>query len=210
MRSVPIHASVPFHVIVAFRTVFFQFSPNGIGLAFALFTNRTKQLRVNPNLRLFVCRIRSSDRRCNVSRDCIIGNGQQNAVSDICLCTDAEITQQHSEQLLFILCGNFYAAWERCMMQNETELEGHFGQDLDDMYRIRILHQVFVQRVMRRDVVRTENAAVFAAFGKHGIKEDIAAFENILIKLFYVFVTNAFVFEYFTKEINDSGAAVRK
>ena len=43
-----------------------------------------------------------------------------------------------------------------------------------------------------------------------GIKEDIAAFENILIKLFYVFVTNAFVFVYFTKEINDSGASVRK
>lgn len=71
-------------------------------------------------------------------RDRTIGNGQQNAVSDICLCTDAEITQQHSEQLLFILCGNFYAAWERCMMQNETELEGHSGQNLDDMYRIRI------------------------------------------------------------------------
>lgn len=202
--------SVPFHVIVAFRTVFFQFSPNGIGLAFALFTNRTKQLRINPNFRLFGCSIRSSGRRCNVSRDCIIGNGQQNAVSDICFCTDAEITQQHLEQFLFILCGNFYAARECCGMQNETELEGHSGQNLDDMYRIRILHQVFVQRVMRRDIVRTENAAVFAAFGKHGIKEDVAAFENILIKLFYVFVTNAFVFEYFTKEINDSGTAVRK
>ena len=174
MRSVPIHASVPFHVIVAFRTVFFQFSPNGIGLAFALFTNRTKQLRVNPNFRLFVCRIRSFGRRRDVLRDRIIGNGQQNAVSDICLCTDAEITQQHSEQLLFILCGNFYTARECCGMQNETELEGHSGQDLDDMYRIRILHQVFVQRVMRRDIVRTENPAVFAAFGKHGIKEDIA------------------------------------
>ena len=194
--------SVPFHVIVAFRTVFFQFPPNGIGLAFALFTNRTKQLRINPNLRLFVCRIRSFSRRRDVLRDRTIGNGQQNA--------DAEITQQHSEQLLFILCGNFYAARECCGMQNETELEGHSGQNLDDMYRIRILHQVFVQRVMRRDVVRTENAAVSAAFGKHGIKEDIAAFENILIKLFYVFVTNAFVFEYFTKEINDSGTAVRK
>ena len=60
------------------------------------------------------------------------------------------------------------------MMQNETELEGHSGQNLDDMYRIRILHQVFVQRVMRRDVVRTENPVAFAAFGKHGIKEDIA------------------------------------
>ncbi len=57
---------------------------------------------------------------------------------------------------------------------------------------------------MRRDIVRTKNPVAFAAFGKHGIKEDIAAFENILIKLFYVFVTNAFVFEYFTKEINDS------
>ena len=94
------------------------------------------------------------------------------------------------------------------MMQNETELEGHSGQNLDDMYRI--FHQVFVQGVMRRDVVRTENPVAFAAFGKHGIKEDIAAFENILIKLFYVFVTNAFVFEYFTKEINDSGTAVHK